>query len=242
MFDHVTIYVPDRDASERFFDTVLIPLGIEATYRSNSFAEWDDFSVTHSDASHPETSGLHIGFAAPTREHVDAFWSAGVDAGFADDGSPGPRPQYLEDYYGSFLRSPDGNSIEAVHYEDVRARTGVIDHLWLRVADLAASGAFYRTLAHELGLAFDDHGDRVSLHGADGASLSLVAGEPTRHVHVAFAGSNAQVDAFHAALTAAGHPDHGAPGERPRYHPGYYAAYVLDPDGNNIEVVDHNRR
>jgi catechol 2,3-dioxygenase-like lactoylglutathione lyase family enzyme len=52
---------------------------------------------------------------------------------------------------------------------------------------------------------------------------------------------DATVDAFHRAATQAGYPDNGPPGERRRYHPGYYAAYVLDPDGNNIEVVNHNR-
>lgn len=241
MFDHVTIYVPDRDSSARFFDTVLVPLGIATSYRTNSFAEWDDFSLTHADAEHPQTSGLHVAFAAPSREQVDAFWRAGVDAGFADDGPPGPRPQYLPDYYGSFLRSPDGTSVEAVHHGDVARRRGVVDHLWVRVADLAASTAFYRVVAGVLELAIAEHEGRTALHGEDGSSLSLVAGEPTRSVHLAFAGDNASVDRFHAALTAAGHPDNGAPGERPRHHPGYYAAYVLDPDGNNIEVVDHNR-
>ncbi len=55
------------------------------------------------------------------------------------------------------------------------------------------------------------------------------------------AAENATVDAFHEAATGAGHRDNGGPGERPVYHPGYYAAFVLDPDGNNIEVVNHNR-
>jgi catechol 2,3-dioxygenase-like lactoylglutathione lyase family enzyme len=241
MFDHVTIYVPDRDASERFFETVLMPLGIETTYRTNSFSEWDDFSLTHADPEHQLTTGLHLAFAARSREHVDAFWQAGVGGGYADDGSPGPRPQYLEDYYGSFLRSPDGNSIEAVHYSDVGERSGIIDHAWIRVADLAASTAFYRVLAECLGLSIDESPERTTVHGSDGGSFSLVAGAPTRHVHMAFPTDNPGVDRFHAELTAAGHPDHGAPGERPRYHPGYYAAYVLDPDGNNVEAVNHNR-
>jgi len=54
------------------------------------------------------------------------------------------------------------------------------------------------------------------------------------------ADDNAGVDAFHRAATAAGYRDNGAPGEREHYHPGYYGAFVLDPDGNNIEVVNHN--
>ncbi len=61
-------------------------------------------------------------------------------------------------------------------------------------------------------------------------------------MHLAFAAAqNSAVDAFHRTLTEAGHPDNGAPGERQAYHEGYYAAYVLDPDGNNVELVSHNR-
>jgi catechol 2,3-dioxygenase-like lactoylglutathione lyase family enzyme len=55
------------------------------------------------------------------------------------------------------------------------------------------------------------------------------------------AADNATVDDFHRALVAAGYRDNGAPGERPVYHPGYYGAFVLDPEGNNIELVNHNR-
>ncbi len=77
----------------------------------------------------------------------------------------------------------------------------------------------------------------------DGLSFSFVTGEPlTEHVHIAFtAPDNATVDAFHAAATDAGYRDNGGPGERPVYHPGYYGAFVLDPDGHNIEAVNHNR-
>ena len=75
------------------------------------------------------------------------------------------------------------------------------------------------------------------------ASISFVAGEPpTEHVHIAFrAGTNEAVDAFHRAAIAAGYTDNGAPGERAAYHPGYYGAFVFDPDGNNVEAVCHNR-
>ena len=60
------------------------------------------------------TRGLHVGFRAPSREAVDAFWQAGIDAGYRDDGAPGPRTAYGPDYYGGFLLDPDGNSAEAV--------------------------------------------------------------------------------------------------------------------------------
>ena len=93
MFDHVTIHVLDRDESERFFETVLTPIGIESTYRTNTFAVWDEFYVTHADAEHLVTTGLHVGFSVSSREQVDAFWQAGIDAGYTDDGAPGPRPQ-----------------------------------------------------------------------------------------------------------------------------------------------------
>jgi catechol 2,3-dioxygenase-like lactoylglutathione lyase family enzyme len=69
----------------------------------------------------------------------------------------------------------------------------------------------------------------------------VIAGEPTQNVHVAFSGDDDDVRRFHADATASGYRSNGEPGERPQYHEGYYSAYVLDPDGNNIEVVDHHR-
>ncbi|MEA2467701.1 MAG: hypothetical protein QOJ57_1827, partial [Thermoleophilaceae bacterium] len=73
-------------------------------------------------------------------------------------------------------------------------------------------------------------------------SFSLVRGTPTENVHIAFpANDYSDVQGFHEAATGAGYTDNGAPAERPRYHAGYYSAYVLDPDGNNIEVVNHHR-
>ena len=241
MFDHVTIRVSDRAASEAFYDTVLEPLGIDTTYSDARFAEWDDFSLTVADAEHPVTRRLHVAFGARSRELVEAFWRAGTQAGHRDDGEPGPRPQYRDDYYGGFLLDPDGNSAEAVHHAEIRP-PGHIDHLWIRVADLPAAAAFYELVAPYGG--FERKGsepDHAYFVGA-GGSFSLVAGTPTENLHVAFpAADNAAVDAFHRAAMEAGYRDNGAPGERPRYHPGYYAAYVLDPDANNIELVNHNR-
>jgi catechol 2,3-dioxygenase-like lactoylglutathione lyase family enzyme len=75
-------------------------------------------------------------------------------------------------------------------------------------------------------------------------SFSLVRDDRplTEHVHLAFtAREDATVRAFHSAALAAGYRDHGPPGERPGYHPGYYGAFVMDPDGHNIEVVNHNQ-
>jgi catechol 2,3-dioxygenase-like lactoylglutathione lyase family enzyme len=241
VFDHVTIRVSDRGASERFYNTVLAPLGIDETYRIGTFSEWEDFSLAAAGASGAVTRRLHVGFVSPTREQVDAFWQTGTAAGYIDDGPPGPRTEYRDDYYGAFLFDPDGNSAEAVYHGDMR-RHGIIDHVWIRVADLGAAGRFYETIAPSAGLTLQ-HADseRVSFTGTSG-SFSLVPGEATENLHMAFpADDDELVQSFHAAATEAGFTSNGEPGERPRYHPGYYAAYVLDPDGNNIEVVNHHR-
>jgi catechol 2,3-dioxygenase-like lactoylglutathione lyase family enzyme len=239
MFDHVTIRVTDRAASERFYDTVLTPLGIDRTYRTRWFSEWQDFLLAEADDDYPVTRRLHVAFVAPTREQVDGFWEEGVGAGYADDGRPGPRPEYGSDYYGAFLLDPDGNSAEAVHFEDVHRG---VDHLWVRVGNVAASARFYETIAPHAGLRLrHDTPDLVDFAGASG-SFALVPGTPTEQLHMAFPSEDdADVDGFHAAAVAAGYRSNGEPAERPRYHPGYYAAYVLDPDGNNIEVVNHHR-
>src|SRR5919202_1868930 len=240
MLDHVTIRVSDRDASERFYRTVLPTIGIEPTAVDDAFVEWDTFSLSAATESTPVTRRLHIGFVAPSRAHVDEFWRVGTAAGYEDDGAPGPRPQYSPDYYGAFLLDPDGNSAEAVTHEE--RRRGPIDHLWIRVADVAAAKRFYDTVAPNTGFRLrNEVPDRVHFGGESG-SFALVAGIPTEHVHLAFpAADDATVDAFHRAATAGGYADNGAPGERPKYAPGYYAAFVLDPDGNNVEVVHHKR-
>ena len=130
MFDHVTIRASDRGATERFYDTVLEPLGIAKSHTDADGAMWEDLGMYAVDGTHPATHGLHAGFVAPSREHVDRFWEAGTAAGYRDDGAPGPRPEYGDDYYGGFLLDPDGNSAEAVHHDSLRSG-GVIDHLSL---------------------------------------------------------------------------------------------------------------
>jgi catechol 2,3-dioxygenase-like lactoylglutathione lyase family enzyme len=242
VFDHVTIRVSDRAASERFYLTVLAAIGIEQTHSGEDFAEWQDFSLAQTDAATPATRNLHLGFAAPSRERVDAFWRAGIDAGYEDDGAPGPRPQYSDDYYGAFLLDPDGNSAEAVHHGSLR-EGGAIDHLWIRVSDLEASTQFYETVRPAAGFHAGRDLDGRTIFACVSGSFSVVAGgEPTENVHLAFkAEDNGTVEAFHAAAVEAGYRDNGSPGERAVYHRGYYAAFVLDPDGNNVEVVNHNR-
>jgi catechol 2,3-dioxygenase-like lactoylglutathione lyase family enzyme len=241
VFDHVTIAARDRSASERFYDTVLATLGLAKDESGELYAEWGEFSLRHADKAGAITRRLHIGFRALSRAHVDEFWRAGTKAGYRDDGPPGPRPQYLEDYYGGFLLDPDGNSAEAVHYGSMPGGSA-IDHLWIRVADVAASKRFYETIAPHAGIRpAIDTPERTRFVGRS-SSFSLVSGTATENVHMAFpASDDSTVDTFHRVAVTAGYRDNGAPAERPIYHPGYYGAYVLDPDGNNIELVNHNR-
>ena len=242
MWDHVGLRVSDRAASKRFYELVLSVLGYELTHAGEHFDEWNDFGISQASDEKPVTRNLHVAFVARSRADVDAFWRAGVDAGYRSDGEPGPRPEYGDDYYGGFLLDPDGNSAEAVHYADNLRDDGTVDHLWIRVRDVAASKRFYELVAPfgRFELRFDSP-ERAMFAGGKG-SFSVVSGEPTENVHLAFpADDNATVDAFHAALTEAGYRDDGPPGEREIYHPGYYGAYVLDPDGNSVEIVNHNR-
>jgi catechol 2,3-dioxygenase-like lactoylglutathione lyase family enzyme len=235
MFDHVTIRVSDAAASERFYATVLGALGIAET----AHFEWDDFSFA--EGTEP-TRGLHVGFCAWSREDVDRFWQAGVDAGYQSDGEPGMRTEYRDDYYGGFLLDPDGNSVEAVNHGGM-GRQGNIDHLWIRVPDLAATAQFYEQLSPYTGFRVKSRPPgRVHFDG-EGASFALLEDSyATENLHIAFGSdSNDTVDAFHAAAIAAGYRDNGRPGERPVYHPGYYGAFVFDPAGANVEVVSHNR-
>jgi catechol 2,3-dioxygenase-like lactoylglutathione lyase family enzyme len=117
-----------------------------------------------------------------------------------------------------------------------RGRT--LDHVHLHAKDLAASKRFYKAIAEALGLEggfveFDNHFvlDEIFVDGDTRA-------EPT-HIHLAFQAADREtVERFYAAGLDAGGTDNGAPGERP-YHPGYYAAFLLDPDGNNVEAVHH---
>jgi catechol 2,3-dioxygenase-like lactoylglutathione lyase family enzyme len=243
VFDHVSIWVSDFDASRAFYTTALAAIGIEPGYANaeSQLAAWADFSLSIRAHDGPATKNLHLGLAAPSRAQVDAFWAELTAASYPDDGAPGPRPQYTETYYGAFVRDPDGNSVEAMHEEPSRA-DGVVHHLWLRVADVAATRRFYGAIAPAVGLRPGiDEADHVQFVG-DGMLLSCVSGAaPTENLHLAFkARDNDRVGEFHAAGIAAGFADNGGPGER-RYHDGYYAAFLFDPDGNNIEAVCHNR-
>jgi catechol 2,3-dioxygenase-like lactoylglutathione lyase family enzyme len=242
VFDHVGVSVTDLEASRRCYELALGELGYGEPYRGSWFYEWDDLAIGALE-DRPATRNLHLALVAESREQVDAWWQAMTAAGHPDDGPPGPRPQYTPDYYGAFVRDPDGNSLEAVHRGDERRGENRLDHLWIRVRDLAESRLFYETVAPAVGLRVHE-GDVNRFHVRGGSrSFALVQDEPrTENVHLAFpAPDRATVDAFHRTAIEGGFRDNGGPGERAEYHPGYYGAFVLDPDGNNIEAVFHDR-
>ena len=119
--------------------------------------------------------------------------------------------------------------------------THVLDHLALTVGDLKQARQFYEAALAPLGFAVVmDFGQAVAFGLPGRPQFWLREGTAGAPVHVAFhAADRARVDAFHAGALAAGGHDNGGPGLRPHYHPSYYAAFVLDPDGNNVEAVCH---
>ncbi len=115
----------------------------------------------------------------------------------------------------------------------------MIDHTAVNVTDLQAAKDFYTKALEPLGYAlFFEMGEFVGFNEPNGGGLGIVRRDPVGSAHVAFRCSDhATVDAFHAAAMAAGATDNGAPGLRTHYHADYYAAFVHDADGNNIEAV-----
>ena len=125
----------------------------------------------------------------------------------------------------------------------------MIDHTGITVSDFARSRSFYTSalaplgyaMVMELSAAVTGHTDTAGFGEPPKPEFWISAGHPNKPpIHIAFrAASRAVVDAFYAAAIAAGGRDNGAPGVRPYYHPHYYGAFVLDPDGHNIEAVCH---
>ena len=121
----------------------------------------------------------------------------------------------------------------------------MFDHVKFGVSDYAASKAFYLKALEPLGVGVagegqPSYGVELVIPGHKASLCLFQTSEKPAHLHVAFAAeTRAQVDAFHRAALAAGARDNGAPGLRPKYHPNYYAAFVIDPDGHNIEAVCH---
>jgi catechol 2,3-dioxygenase-like lactoylglutathione lyase family enzyme len=118
----------------------------------------------------------------------------------------------------------------------------MLDHVGIPVSDFERSKRFYEEALSPLGyeLIMEPHPGAAGLGRSGKPDFWIGQGEPGHPVHVAFAADDrASVEAFHEAAVAAGGRDNGRPGLRPEYHPSYYGAFVLDPDGNNVEAVCH---
>jgi catechol 2,3-dioxygenase-like lactoylglutathione lyase family enzyme len=119
VFDHVKIGVRDAEASKRFYRTVLATLDIPPLWEGEHGGQYANLVVTTNAAP---GGPVHVGFVARSRDEVDAFHRAGVEAGYDDNGAPGVREQYSSEaagrYYAAFLLDPDGNNIEAVLREE----------------------------------------------------------------------------------------------------------------------------
>ncbi|HEX5599686.1 MAG: VOC family protein [Pseudomonadota bacterium] len=120
-----------------------------------------------------------------------------------------------------------------------------LDHIGLQVSDFARAKEFYSAALQPLGIKLQmelpNEAGGVAGFGRCKPEFWIAAGKtPTSPFHIAFHAANrAQVDAFYKAAIAAGARDNGAPGLRPQYHPNYYGAFVIDPDGHNVEAVCH---
>ncbi len=117
----------------------------------------------------------------------------------------------------------------------------MLDHVSIQVQDFRRALTFYRAALAPLGYKVVMEFPEVAGLGEKGKPDFWIGrtDKPVNPVHVAFAATREAVTAFHAAALAAGGVDNGAPGLRPDYHPHYYGAFVLDPDGNNVEAVCH---
>ena len=121
----------------------------------------------------------------------------------------------------------------------------MFDHVTFGVSDFAASKAFFLKVLEPIGVTVAGEGEpsygiELVAKGNNTSLILFQTDEKPAHLHLAFTAQNrVQVDAFYRAAIAAGAKDHGAPGLRPKYHANYYAAFVIGPDGHNIEVVCH---
>jgi catechol 2,3-dioxygenase-like lactoylglutathione lyase family enzyme len=115
IFDHVDVHASSYHESVRFYETVLATLGIPRVAQTE---EWTSFTNLNVVDRTPATRELHVCFRAGSRDEVDRFHRAGVEAGFRSNGEPGYREEYGAGYYAAYVLDPDGNNVEAL-YRDV---------------------------------------------------------------------------------------------------------------------------
>ena len=116
--DHVTLRARDLPASRRFYEAALAPLSLGLEFEHEgllAFGSGESGRLIIYASERP-VAGFHVAFSAPSREAVDRFHAAALEAGGRDNGAPGLRPEYHEGYYGAYVFDPDGNNVEAVHH------------------------------------------------------------------------------------------------------------------------------
>ena len=119
MFDHVMVKVKDLNASKLFYTAALAPLGFSLQYDADGMLGFGPKDAPALWLAKGETNGpVHIAFSAKDRASVQAFYKAALPAGGKDNGKPGLRPEYSANYYGGFVKDPDGNNIEAVCHKE----------------------------------------------------------------------------------------------------------------------------
>ena len=261
MFSHFTLGSNDHARSEKFYVPVMATLNqvlMESHHGFMMFGPTDGgfphlFVVQPADGL-PATwgNGFHLAFNVTSTTAVDQFHAAAMAAGGIDEGAPGLRSIYAEDYYGTYVRDPDGNKLQAVCYTRGRScgETGeVISHITLGYNDYERERRFYDAIMDVLGLVNKpEEGDPTS-SGYAFADLSLPVlylqptfdGRPMTWGNGTMTGFKAntrdQVDTVHAAALKAGGTCEGPPGLRPHYSEHYYGAYFRDPAGNKLHVV-----
>ena len=121
MFDHVMVKVKDLNSSKRFYTAALAPLGFSVQYDADGmlgFGPKDAPALWLAKAKGETKGPVHLAFVAKDRAAVQAFYAAALPAGGKDNGKPGLRPEYHANYYGGFVKDPDGNNIEAVCHQE----------------------------------------------------------------------------------------------------------------------------
>lgn len=263
MFSHFTLGTDDLERAQSFYTSVLATLGqsLLETAPDEGYLMYGppDRGHPHLFISRPFdglpatwSNGFHIAYRVLDTAAVERFFEAALAHGGYDEGEPGMRPQYSADYYGAYVRDPDGNKLQAVCYTGGRragATGDIVSHITLGLADLDRERSFYSAVLGALGIVElpEESDEESSGYGIVGYELPVVYVQPTfdgrpatwgNGTHTAFAAdSRDAVDRFHAAALAYGGTCDGPPGLRLNYSPNYYAAYVRDPVGNKLQAV-----
>lgn len=259
MFTHFVFGSNEPATADKFYAAVLPPLGF-----TRLGGEGGGFAYAHGGGlrvvvARPADgrpfargNGYHVAFHAADEATVRRFHAAALAAGGSDEGGPALRPHYAADYYGAYVRDPDGNKLQAVAYlEGRKAGPGgdLVSHITLGSDDLARSGAFYEGLLAPLGLVRlpAEESDNVDhAFGHAGCALPVVFpqktfdGRPAAPGHgshaVLRAPSRQAVEAFHREGLRLGGRELAPPAERPESGMAGFSAGLADPEGNAIHA------